>query len=144
MPVPSPPSAYAPPPPPTPGVVDCVGKSDGYYSNGCSPVFVFCSEGVATSMKTALPTSHQHQLCLLHRLLFPLHRFHRLFTPHQALQASTAPESLTDTTRMVVLPHSCTAVRVLPRRWYRHLFTVKKAQELSLAIPAMSTHPGVQ
>ncbi|RCN46139.1 chitin binding Peritrophin-A domain protein, partial [Ancylostoma caninum] len=51
MPVPSPPSAYAPPPSSTPGVVDCAGKSDGYYSNGCSPVFVFCSEGVATSMK---------------------------------------------------------------------------------------------
>lgn len=47
QPVPAPPSAYVPT---TPGVVDCVGKSDGYYSNGCSPVFVYCSEGVATSM----------------------------------------------------------------------------------------------
>ncbi|KAK6766735.1 hypothetical protein RB195_026174 [Necator americanus] len=45
---PSPPSAYAPPPH---SVIDCVGKKDGYYSNGCSPTFVYCSDGVATTMK---------------------------------------------------------------------------------------------
>ncbi|KIH58835.1 chitin binding Peritrophin-A domain protein [Ancylostoma duodenale] len=44
------------PMPPTPslapsGIVDCKGRPNGYHSNGCSPVFVFCSEGVATSMK---------------------------------------------------------------------------------------------
>lgn len=30
--------------------MECAGKKDGYYSNGCSSVFVYCSEGVATSM----------------------------------------------------------------------------------------------
>ncbi|KIH58833.1 chitin binding Peritrophin-A domain protein [Ancylostoma duodenale] len=54
--VPSPaPSMASPVPPPAPvissGRVDCTGKKDGYYSNGCTSEFVFCSEGVATTMK---------------------------------------------------------------------------------------------
>ncbi|KIH53277.1 chitin binding Peritrophin-A domain protein, partial [Ancylostoma duodenale] len=31
--------------------LDCTGRPDGHYSNGCSPDFVFCSDGVATMMK---------------------------------------------------------------------------------------------
>ncbi|KJH41842.1 chitin binding Peritrophin-A domain protein [Dictyocaulus viviparus] len=31
--------------------IDCEGKKDGYYSRGCSPEFVSCSEGIATYMK---------------------------------------------------------------------------------------------
>lgn len=34
--------------------VDCTGKKDGYYSNGCSPEFVFCNEGVPTTMVTII------------------------------------------------------------------------------------------
>lgn len=30
--------------------LDCTGRPDGHYSNGCSSDFVFCSDGVATMM----------------------------------------------------------------------------------------------
>ncbi|KAK6032782.1 chitin binding Peritrophin-A domain protein [Ostertagia ostertagi] len=35
--------------------IDCKGKKDGYYSNGCSPEFVHCLDGVAAPM--TCPTS---------------------------------------------------------------------------------------
>lgn len=41
--------------------MDCAGKKDGYYSNGCTPEFVFCSEGVATTM-VALTSTHKEVL----------------------------------------------------------------------------------
>ncbi|RCN25417.1 chitin binding Peritrophin-A domain protein, partial [Ancylostoma caninum] len=53
-PLPSIPQVQPPRPqaPPMPlGQVDCRGKKEGFYSNGCSPEFVYCSEGVATMMK---------------------------------------------------------------------------------------------
>ncbi|KAK5981300.1 hypothetical protein GCK32_007459 [Trichostrongylus colubriformis] len=31
--------------------VDCKGRKDGYYSNGCVPDFVYCIDGVASAMK---------------------------------------------------------------------------------------------
>nr|CDJ82147.1 Chitin binding protein domain containing protein [Haemonchus contortus] len=42
-------SAQAPPTPSTP--IDCKGKKDGYYSNGCVSDFVYCVDGVASPMK---------------------------------------------------------------------------------------------
>ncbi|KHJ76734.1 chitin binding Peritrophin-A domain protein, partial [Oesophagostomum dentatum] len=35
----------------SPSNIDCAGKQTGYYANGCSSDFVYCSEGVATQMK---------------------------------------------------------------------------------------------
>uniref|UniRef100_A0A0N4XTQ7 Peritrophin n=1 Tax=Nippostrongylus brasiliensis TaxID=27835 RepID=A0A0N4XTQ7_NIPBR len=45
----SPAAQYAPPAPSKPSI-DCKGKKDGYYSNGCSADFVYCVDGVASPM----------------------------------------------------------------------------------------------
>ncbi|ETN84056.1 chitin binding Peritrophin-A domain protein [Necator americanus] len=31
--------------------IDCKTKQDGYYSRGCTSYFVFCNEGMATTME---------------------------------------------------------------------------------------------
>ncbi|KAK6060654.1 chitin binding Peritrophin-A domain protein [Cooperia oncophora] len=49
----SPAAAYAPPV--RSSSIDCKGRKDGYYSNGCVPDFVYCADGVASPM--TCPTS---------------------------------------------------------------------------------------
>ncbi|KIH58837.1 chitin binding Peritrophin-A domain protein [Ancylostoma duodenale] len=52
-PVPKPPQMGQPPalsPPAGASPMDCTGRPNGYHSNGCTPEFVFCTEGVATIM----------------------------------------------------------------------------------------------
>ncbi|VDK58759.1 unnamed protein product, partial [Cylicostephanus goldi] len=50
-------TSFLPPPAPSPAAssassqVNCAGKKDGYYSNGCTSEFVLCSKGTATTMK---------------------------------------------------------------------------------------------
>ncbi|VDK77397.1 unnamed protein product [Cylicostephanus goldi] len=45
--------------------VSCDGKEKGYYSNGCTPNYVFCNEGIATAMRcpSSLVFNQKKGLC---------------------------------------------------------------------------------